>query len=137
MGEVFQMRAIVSMIAIIFGVVSFSGCCAIFPQTWKAYNNQVTCKSLGFCGWEGGTYCSVYDPVFKNYQPIDPDNGVVNTCSKETHSCKVFWFEKAQCYTCQDTFTDAAGNSWTTKPYDERVLPQGVKHGSHIRHNSN
>ena len=76
------------------------------------------------CGWEGGTYCTVYDPVLKQQVPIDVNTGVVNSCSTTTHSCTVYLIEKTQCYTCQSTFTDSMGNSWTTKAYDERKIPQ-------------
>lgn len=99
-------------------VLMSSGC----ATTSKDYNGQVTCHSY-LPGWEG-QWCTVYDPTLKQQVPIDENGGVVNTCSTTTHTCTVYLFEKAQCYTCQATFTDSMGNSWTTPAYNEEVTPQ-------------
>ena len=96
-----------------------AGCIAGIGQTYKEYNNQVTCH-LAACGF-GETMCTVYDPIDNEQVPISEQYGVVNICSTITHPCTVYLFERTQCYTCQNTFTDSDSHTWKDKPYDEPV----------------
>jgi len=113
------MRNIIQIVLLLIVMVYCTGCCMFFPQTWKDYNGQVKCTETGICGFGGGGNCTVYDPVLKQQVPISESTGVVNSCNTTTHTCTVYLFEHAQCYTCQSTFTDSMGNTWTTKAYNE------------------
>ena len=105
------MRTIVLLCGL---VLLLSGC-----TTWHMNNNQVTCKDF----FEY-TQCFIYDPILKQQSVIDPNLGVSTTCTTTSHKCTVYLIEQTQCYTCQGTYTDAQGNTWKGKAYDEQVTPQ-------------
>lgn len=101
-------------------VMILNGCCLLgFNQTYKEYNNQVTCTNYT-CGF-GEDTCTVYDPILKQQVLISETTGIVSTCSTQTHPCIVYLFEHAQCYTCQSTYADSMGNSWNGASYNEEA----------------
>jgi hypothetical protein len=92
-------------------MITLCGC-----STWHINNNQVTCKD--FFDY---TQCFIYDPIVKQQSIIDPNLGVETECSVKSHFCIVYLIEPTQCYTCQGTYTDAQGNTWKGKTWEEPI----------------
>ena len=98
------MRVIVSIMLIIFGAASLSGC-TFFGFSHKTVSGLI-CKE----NFEIGQQCIVYDPLLRQQVPIDPISGVSTTCNLSVDK---------KYYNCYYTYSDAMGNSWSGKLFRE------------------